>query len=315
MRRANPRPRSALVGCLLCALAGLLAGWVQAEGQEGEPLTYFQRTVQYLQDAAPQLRGDFAATALSSLASAYVEEARLAREQAHRAGQSPHLRAWSATVDRYASQMPLLLEDIELGFPVRLTLGTEKSLAITVADRTVILSHPRLYQQAAFEQGILKAFCARHRCEQFAPDAADAAPIPATYRHVRPNWIFTTQASSCTYRGITVRFPSAQNMANSRLICQQFLQEVTALADELAWQQRHQVTIEWGQLTLQATPGRPGHMLQVNTLGDTVLVTVPTLYRSASVFEAVLPWIRAQVAQREEVRVEVDATVLANPDP
>ncbi|MCB1704486.1 MAG: hypothetical protein KDI17_06470 [Halioglobus sp.] len=295
--------------------AVVLAGWLQAAEPGGETLTYFQRTVQYLQDAAPQVRSDFATTALTSLAIAYSEEARLAREQARRAGHSAHLWAWSAAVDRWAGQVPLLLDDIALGFPVQLTLATDGSLAVMVADRTVILSHPRLYQQGVFEQGILKAFCASHRCEQWAPDGGGAAPVRASSLRVRPDWVFSAQGSSCTYRGISVRFPNAQDMAGSRQLCQQFLQEVTALADELSWQQRHQVAIEWSRLVIQATPGRPEHMLQVNAAGDAVLVTVPTLYRSAAAFEAVLPWIRSRVAGQGEVRVDLDAAALLHPGP
>ncbi len=283
-------------------LVGLAPTAVSDVGQ----VTRFQRTVEYLADAAPELRSDFAATALSSLASAYVAEARLAREDARRAGRGSHLWAWSARVDHYASQMPLLLDDIALGFPVRLTLEGEKSLAIMVGDRTVILSHPRLYEQGAFEQAILAAFCARHSCKQFSPQSA-AVPIPVSTVQIRPNWTFTAQKWFCTYRGITVRFNSEQNMANSRLICEQLMQEVMTLTDELAWQQRQAVVIEWDQLALQATPHRPEHMLQLNAGGDTVLVTVPMLYRSAALFGQVLPWIRERASGQEGVSVDLDA--------
>ena len=189
-------------------------------------VTRFQRTAQYLQDAAPELRSDFAATALSSLARAYLAEANLARQEARKPGRQASLRAWSATVEGFARQMPLLLEDIELGMPVRLTLGVEKSLAITVAGRTVILSHPRLNEQNAFEQEILLAFCARQNCEQFMPGNGEVAPIAVSAVQIRPEWAFTSRESLCAYQGITVRFASASDIANARLICEQFLLEV-----------------------------------------------------------------------------------------
>lgn len=297
-----------LAGCLsrlvTAAMFVCLTAPTLAEAPEGEHLSRFQRTAQYLQDAPRELRDDFAAIALSNLANAYFAEARLAREQAR---QHPHLMSWSVRVDRYASQMPLLLEDIELGFPVRLSLGAEKSLAITVADRTVILSHPRLYEQNVFEQGILAAFCARHQCEQFSPDRGEA-PIPLSSSGIRPQWSFTAQESTCTYHGIAVRFQHTRNMANARLICEQFMQEVITLADELAWQQRHAVPIEWGQLLIQPTPHRPEHMLQVNDLGDTVMVTVPMLYQNPGLLRRVLPWIRQRVAGEAQANLSLDAS-------
>ena len=111
----------------------------------------------------------------------------------------------------------------------------------------------------------------------------------------------------CAYNGISVRFNTTRNMANSRLICEQFMQEVITLADELAWQWRHAVSIDWDRLEIQPTPSRPEHMLQLNTVGDTVLVTVPLLYRSAGLFRQVLPWVRQRVTEQTDVSVELEA--------
>ena len=294
---------SPLWGLVVVCLAGLVHGAVPDTAQA----TRFQRTAQYLQDAPPEQRSDFAAIALSSLARAYFAEAKLAREQARKGGANAHLMSWSARVDRYASQMPLLLEDIELGFPVTLAIGGDKSLAITVAGRTVILSHPRLYEQNAFEQDILVAFCAQHSCEQVSPESGKAAPIPVSALKIRPQWSFREGESVCAYNGISVRFNTTRNMANSRLICEQFMQEVITLADELAWQWRHAVSIDWDRLEIQPTPSRPEHMLQLNTVGDTVLVTVPLLYRSAGLFRQVLPWVRQRVTEQTDVSVELEA--------
>lgn len=304
----STRLRGVFIACIsrlvTAAVFVCLTGPALAEAPEGEHLSRFQRTAQYLQDAPRELRNGFAAIALSNLANAYFAEARLAREQAR---EHPHLMSWSVRVDRYASQMPLLLEDIELGFPVRLSLGAEKSLAITVADRTVILSHPRLYEQGVFEQEILAAFCARHQCQQFSPDSRGEAPIPLSSSAIRPQWSFTDHESTCTYQGIAVRFKNTRNMANARLICGQFMQEVITLADELAWQRRHAVPIEWAQLLIQPTPHRPEHMLQVNGLGDTIMVTVPMLYQSPGLLSRVLPWIRQRVTGAAHASLALDA--------
>lgn len=270
-------------------------------------MTRFQRTVQYLQEAAPELRSDFAATALSSMASAYMKEAQLAREQARKGGKHSHLWAWSANVDHSASQMSLLREDIELGLPVRLALAAGNSLAITVADSTIILSHPRLNEQGALEQSILVEFCARNDCDHVSPENGTNEPISVARARIRPNWAFTEQGSLCTHRGITLRFDSAQNIANARIICEQLLQEIMALTEELAWQQQYAVAIEWERLEVHPIPDSPEHRVQINALGDTVLVTVPMLYRSADLLKQLLPWMREQVNGQQGVKVELRA--------
>ncbi len=275
--------------------------------QETKGQTRFQRTVQYLQDASPELRGEFAAIALTNLAEAYLDEAQLARKEAGAAGHNADLSSWSAMVDYYARQIPVLQSDIELGLPVRLTLGGEQSLAITVADRTVIVSPPRLTQQSAFEQQILVDFCTQHSCEQFSPGSAAPESLPAPTERVRPDWTFSAQGSVCAYQGVKVRFESQKNLANSRPICEQFLREVMTLTDELAWQQRHGVAIEWENLALQATPHRPEHVVTLNGLGDSVLVTVPLLYRSPDLLQQLVPWLRQRLSNQQEVSIEVDA--------
>jgi hypothetical protein len=272
-----------------------------------EPASRFQRTVHYLQEAAPEQRSSFAAIALSSMSSAYEREAQLAREQAREAGRYSHLWAWSANVDRYADQISVLLEDVELGLPVSLSLAGEKSLAVTVADRTIIVSPPRLTEQSAFEQGILKEFCASNSCDQFSPESVANDSIPLSTARIRPNWTFSAQGSLCAFRGITVQFDNAKNMANSRLICEQLLQEIMALTEELAWQQRYAVAIEWERLEVHPVPHSPEHSVQINTLGDTVLVTIPMLYRSADLLEQILPWMRAQVDGQEGVNIDLHA--------
>jgi hypothetical protein len=285
----------------------LLSATQMSAAQDAQSQTRFQRTVQYLQTAAPELRGEFAAIALTNLAEAYIAEAQLARAQARATGHNANLSGWSAMVDYYARQMPLLVADIELGLPVRLTITGEQSLAITVADRTVIVSPPRLNQQSAFEQAILLDFCTTHSCEQFSPGNAAPESVPVVTVAVKPDWTFSTQGPVCSYQGIQVRFESEKNLANSRVICEQFMREVMTLTEELAWQQRHGVAIEWDELDIRATPNRPEHMVPLNSIGDSLLVTVPVLYRSPGLLQDVLPWIRGRLSNQQEVSIELTA--------
>ncbi len=275
--------------------------------QDAASQSRFQRTVEYLQSAAPELRGEFAAIALTHLTAAYSAEAQLARAQARTSGRAANLGGWSAMVDHYAHQMPVLLADIDMGLPVRLTIGGEQSLAITVADRTVIVSPPRLNQQDAFEQAILLDFCATHSCEQFSPAAAAPESVPPPAVAIRPDWTFSTQGSVCSYQGINVAFENNKSLAHSRLICAQFLSEVMTLSDELAWQQRHGVAIEWSELDIQAVPHGPEHTVPLNALGDALLVTVPLLYRSPGLLQQVVPWLRGRVDRQQGISIELHA--------
>jgi hypothetical protein len=274
------------------------------------PQSRFQRTVGYLQSVSPELRVEFASIAVAKIAAAYDTEAQLAREEASSPDGDAMLKAWSVAVDRYARQMPLLLDDIELGMPVGLLLGGNEYLAISVADRTLILSHPRPSQQSAFEQEILAAFCARHSCESFLVEGSDSRPISVSRRHVKPDWHFTQQRWSCSYSGMSVQFGNEGSLSNARLICQQFMQEIVALADEFAWQRRHAVPIQWEELVIETTPHRPEHMVRLNEIGDSVLVAIPLLYGNPGLLEKITPWIQGRLAHQEQVNIELNADSL-----
>ena len=260
----------------------------------------FMRTVVGLQDAAPEWRSEFAIAALSHLAKAYATEAELARSDAN-------ARGWSGTVDRYASEIPLLLDDVTMGLPVSLSFEADESLAISVGGRTVILSHPRLSQQDALEQSILKEYCAQQECGEEISRQGAHDPIPASVTTVRPTWNFTELGSSCSEQGITVNFQSNQNMKHARVICEQFLQEVMALAGELASQRRHAVELQWEQMAIQSIAGSPEHLVKLNTLGDSIILTAPMLFASPGVLRQVLPWVQQRLENHTAPTLEVDA--------
>lgn len=268
-----------------------------------------------LQAGSPERGVAFATIALATLADAYAGEATLARQQAGGVEGGADLRSWSVAVDGYARQLSLLLEDIEQGYPVNLIVGNGATPAVAVADRVVILTHPRPSQQAVFETEILREFCGVHRCDDTAMEAAPAEPIPVYTGHIRPAWSFTQDGPSCSHDGITVYFASERNLANSRTICEQLMREAELLADEMAWQYRHAVPIDWGGLSIAATPGGPEHMVRLNGAGDVLLVSVPLLFSTPGLLPEIIPWIRQRLGGGQAVSLELDAGRFGWQDP
>ena len=292
--------------CGLCLFAYMPAVVSDPAGGESR----FRRTVSYLQQAPPEERWDFAFTGLTELAQAHAREAALAREELKQHGRDAKLLGWSIAVDQYASELLLLREDLLPGFPPGMSMEDSKPLTLLLGDRSIILSHPRPDQQSAFEHSILFEFCARHDCNRFTAAGIERKPIPLSSGKVRPAWIFSAQGPLCSYRGIEIQFSNTSQMAMSRLICEQFLQEVMTLDNELAWQRRHAVIVEWDYLTIAATPGQPEHMVRLNSLGDTVLSSLPVIYGSAGLLQQIKPWLRDRESEEGEgsgVRVELKA--------
>lgn len=300
----------AVIGCatlwLLVAAPALTQ--VQAEGA-ADKLSRFQRTLIYLQDSPAVNQADFADAALAELAAVYMAEADLARSQAaEREGSGrARLLGWSVAVNQYASQLLLMLDDVEQGFPVSLSADQHGQASITIADRTVMLAHPRADQQPAFEQRVLTDFCSHNDCEQMTLTAARPEPIPVTLARVNPLWTFTESGPVCINDSLEIYFHSTRNLAELRGICEEFAQEVVALATAISWQRRHGVEIDWDGLSITPTPGRPGHLVRLNATGDSVLLTLPLLFGSQNLLADIGPWLSARSLGEKPPSVRLDA--------
>ena len=269
----------------------------------------FQRTVQYLQGTSLEERADFAAVALAELTEVYMAESDLARAEA--ADQDIVVRSkllnWSRAVDQYANQLVLVLDDVEQGFPVVLRPDPQGPVTTIVADRAVILGHPRAEQQAAYELRVLTDFCSSHNCQRMTVTANEPQPIPASAMRVNALWTFTESGPVCSNDGIELRFHSSRNLPILRGLCEELMQEAAALVMELQWQRRHGVAIDWSALAVSATPGRPEHLVRLNAAGDSVLVTLPLIYSDAQLLADLKPWLYTRVAGKSPEMVHLDA--------
>ena len=292
--------RHLLIFLLLLLSPGLLA----------EPgATRFQRTVDALHLASHDQRNRFATTALLQLAEVYMAEADLARNEAEQE-ESAKLRGWSRAVDQYAAQLMLVVDDIELGFPVELRNNAREVSSVAVGGRVVMLAHPRPGQQPLYEQAVLQAFCTGDTCAKLTAELEGHEPIPMTTRRVRPNWEFGAEGPVCSYRGLSLRFSSGGDLAGQRSLCEQMLQEAEALAVELAWQHRHGVNIDWDQLSLRAVPGKPQHVVQLNRAGEAILLPLPLLYSTPVLLSALAPWLENRHMRESGIERQFNAAEL-----
>jgi hypothetical protein len=267
----------------------------QAEPKETNAInSRFVRTAVALGTATDAERTDFASIALAELAVVYLAEADLARYESRESERGGKLASWSAAVYGFVDQLVLVQEDIDFGFPVELRHLHGQVIGVVSGGRTVILSHPRADQQAAYEQRVLADFCGRHDCARLTQVVAgeEPEPIPVTAAGADPEWDFSTSGPVCKHRGISVQFSTVTQLGTRRTICRQLAQEAETLAAELAWQQRHGVDIDWSRLAIQATPRRPEHIVRLNRAGDSILVSVPLFYSTDGLLQRLTPWLR-----------------------
>jgi hypothetical protein len=272
--------------------------------------TRFQRTVDALQLADDAQRGRFATVALLQLAEVYMAEADLARREAEQDGADAKLQGWSRAVDKYAAQLLLVLDDIELGFPVELRTNPREVPSAAVGGRVVMLAHPRLGQQSLYEQSVLQEFCSGDTCARLTAELEGYEPIPLSAVQVKPRWQFGPKGPVCSYRGLSVRFSGGGSLADQRGFCTQLFQEVESLATELAWQQRHGVEVEWSDLSTRTVPGKPLHVVRLNTAGEAILLSLPLLNASPDLLPELAPWLQSRHLNKGAVELQFDGAKL-----
>lgn len=291
---------------LLWVFLGL---WIALPTQAFEG-SRFQRTVFALQTADDSLRQQFASIALLELTEIYLAEADLARSQAEVAPDGTKLRSWSRAVEQYADQLVLVIDDIELGFPAELRSNTREVPSVTVSGRTVMLAHPRNAQQPAYERAVLSRFCTGNVCNGLTATVQGEAPIPMSPDVVSPGWEFSTDGPVCRHGGLALHFSSGGELARQRSLCLQMMQEAELLATELAWQQRHSVTVEWSVLQIKPTPQRPEHLVILNSAGDSLLLTIPLFYGTPGLLAQLTPWLQQRYKSEKTGPVRLQASAL-----
>ncbi|MEM1154790.1 MAG: hypothetical protein AAGI44_11675 [Pseudomonadota bacterium] len=305
--------------CWLVALCGLCSTYLYAEapanansgdGDAENANSRFTRTVRYLETGSSEERATFSGAALAELIALYAAEADLARAEAAQSegAKQRKLLGWSRAVDQYTTQLLLVLGDVEEGFPVEIRIDKRGLATTTVADRPVMLAHPRYEQQLVYEQSVLADFCQKSQCERItvATDPSEE-PIPFSNMKVNTLWTFSESGPICSHAGISVSFTSTQNLPILRGLCEALMQELSALVDSLRWQQRHGVEIAWDAISISEIPGGREHLIRLNEQGDSALVEVPILYDSGALLSNLQAWIVSRVAGSETVAVQLKA--------
>lgn len=285
-----------------------------SSGLNARELSIFQRLVLYLENGPAEERVYFAEVALTLLASAYETEARMAGQ----GGQDDaNIRAhWSGAVRGYAREMVRLKELVEQGAPFSLILPADQGIAggvgvggiagaavpmIAIGDYQVMLSSPRLEEQAAFEQEILTQVCTQVSCAEileYQRDGSAETRTPRTLESIKPVWEFTVLGPACSYQSIRIAFELSTEIDDVRVLCKELFAELNSLLEALSSRRRYGAIIEWPELAIAAMPERSEHAVTVNSAGDVAILNLPLLYGSPELLGAIKPWLVGQLLER-----------------
>ena len=251
-----------------------------------------------LQAAPTATRADLARIAIEELAYTYAREAQRAREQDQGGAAQQDSRRWSLAVQQLSRELAALAELVSPESSVRLGIGAEQSVYMTVDGNPVVVNGPRPGEQDELERRIVERFCDLHACARFVPEtpANESATAPPPLI-TNQQWSFSADSGPVCTSGdrLSFQFDNTEQLGLKRLACARVVAELNALAAAIIRYRARGTRVEWQQLSIEQQPGRNQHRVQLNRDGDSLQAAVPTLYASRQLFEKVRPWLISRV--------------------
>jgi hypothetical protein len=279
---------------LLCSLLPV-QGWSMEPGTSAEAVR-LSSLARALADAPAPMRADFAWIVIAEMASMYSEEAARARREPGKGREDRRgLLRWSGAVEAFADDLATLSNQISSTTPVDIRTGPDNNVFLYIDGKPVIVNSPGGGRQAEFEQRVQEGFCRLHPCDSLVIEMPLPVPLPGT-RTASPSWSFSQQAGpACqTDDGLEFQFRDMTNLQRHRVLCEQIIAELNALAGMLAGQESRGVWIDWNTLVIEPLPGEGQHRLILNGSGDGIELALPLLAARPELFRIVRPWLAAK---------------------
>jgi hypothetical protein len=267
------------------------------QAQDATPSYLLSQLAEGIADGPATLRADLARIALTEMAAEYANEAEQARYEMQRKGKNASLARWSGEVQKLADDYASLAETIMPATPIDIRTGPEGSLFLHVAGQLVVVSIPRMNEQAAFERQVVTRFCELNRCA----DLVDVVPLeaaPAKRERARATtlWSFSQDAGpTCSSPdGLVFMYRDTDNLGQKRETCARVVGELNALATAIAADIATGARVDWQRLAIHTTADGNEQVI-LNSTGHSLYLSLPTLAPREELLKRVRPWLTAKV--------------------
>ena len=274
----------------------------------------FNRLAMAVRNADPTIRVDFAVLAVSEMVLAHRNEADRARQDARTNVARRNPTRWARAVDAYAADLTAVVNSVTTDTAVRIEMGPENSVALHIDGKPVMVSVPTPQQQAVLEQRVIDRFCDLHRCEELIAEHQQTRQLPRI-EHSTLLWRFSEQAgpACATDDGLEFQFRDRVNLSRKRQACSQIVAELNTLADLIAENLAAGVRIDWNRLAIRPYWEADQHLVELDSRGGAVRVSLPTLAVTPQLLPLIRPWLAAKVKGNSDRQVVIDADRLMAP--
>jgi hypothetical protein len=270
---------------LLCLIAVHAKAMPNNEAPENV-IPDFQQLALNLQKTPRSIRADFAIAAITEAIALHRRETGSGRLHSD----SGKLEHWASSVDDYTRQLSVLVKSITPTTSVRIRQGQDSRIQLQLNSQVVIISSPRVNQQALLEQTITQHFCSQYPCDSLIEGYASRRSERVD---TLPHWQFTlSPVASCNSGdGLELLFSNNDKLLKKRNICKQLFRELTLLAAALAERETKGFKVEWYQLEIHSSKNGGNNVVRFNAQSDTLQLAIPACASSPGLIKRILPWL------------------------
>lgn len=287
--------------------------WVAAAGAEEPRQLYVQpsvlgQVVAGLRDAPPLAHLDFMTMMLDALIDAYSEELDRSRaEQARDEARAHRLARWRQAMEMELRQLRHFRFRLAAAGDVRVSSDRQGQVLLLMDGSPLLVSWPRVGEQARREADLAARFCTLHPCAPLAE--AGAARAVEGVRTVRGAWSMSQLDGPGweSESGVRCTFPDLRDRAARETRCRALAADLESLADVLAQVIREGARIDWRVLRVDDEPGGGPQRVSVNERGDFVLLSLSALSVETLDWYAVRRWLERRTGNLRSVETVLSA--------
>jgi len=259
-------------------------------------MSRYPEVVEFMLHAGPDDQARFAEIAIELMIAAYEAELQPDTDTRDR-GAAEHA-GWRAGTRNYIERLRRIGASIGARPPMDMIREPHGDVRLVIGNEQVMLSAPRLRDQAALERSVAEHVCRYAYCDNEEKTIEER--VDTRVAEVGGAWAFSHNAQPVFESGDGLRcvFADRRHLTLKKNACINLVREIRLLAEALSALKANGVAVDWRSLKIEH--GGSGNPQKLVYTADRrfVHMHVPNLLHADTVWRSAIPWIRAHVIGR-----------------
>ena len=255
--------------------------------------TKFDDVIASIIDSDPIEQARFAEIAIELMVAAFSAELERLREDAGANGHD--YSSWDLGTLQYVERLRNIAASLDPGSRLRIIKAPHSPIRLVIGSEQLMLSAPRLEDQATFERDIAEHVCRFSNCSRRGATVEER--VEERTAMLDSGWVFGRSARP-TYSssdGLKCTFADRRHLKLKKEACLGLVHELRLLAEAFAALDVHRKLIDWPYLRIEHLGAGKAQKVIYNSMGDFMRMRLPRLLRTEAVWRGAIPWMKANL--------------------